>query len=213
MSEKDETSELIPDKVLRRLPKYLAVSQVLEEMGWDFVTSADLARACEVKEMLVRKDLAWTGVVGRPRFGYPIHGLIGAVLDVVGWNHVRKIAFVGSVDIAVALAHAFPFARHGLEIDCIVDDAAAGSEAMGLRVMSLSDFVARQATEPLYMALLSASAEMAQGIADKLTANGIEAIWNFSPTTLAVSSGVSVVDADLAAGLSILCHELVRKGR
>ena len=39
--------------------------------------------------MLVRKDLAWTGVVGRPRFGYPIHGLIGAILDVVGWNRLR----------------------------------------------------------------------------------------------------------------------------
>lgn len=89
MKEELQNSEQIPDNVLRRLPKYLAVAQVLEGMGWDFVTSADLARACEVKEMLVRKDLAWTGVVGRPRFGYPIHGLIGAILDVVGWNRQR----------------------------------------------------------------------------------------------------------------------------
>lgn len=58
--------------------------------GWAGTSSRPpTLRAGEVKEMLVRKDLAWTGVVGRPRFGYPIHGLIGAILDVVGWNRLR----------------------------------------------------------------------------------------------------------------------------
>ena len=89
MKEEQQNSEQIPDNVLRRLPKYLAVSQVLEGMGWDFVTAADLVRACEVKEMLVRKELAWTGVGGRPGFGYAIDGLMGAILDVVGWNRLR----------------------------------------------------------------------------------------------------------------------------
>ena len=203
----------IPDNVLRRLPKYLAVSQVLEEMGWDFVTSADLARACEVKEMLVRKDLAWTGVVGRPRFGYPIHGLIGAVLDVVGWNRTRRIAFVGPVDVAGALTKAFSFSRHGLELACIVDDNAAGSTAAGVRVVSFPDFVSQQATDYVGVALVAVPAEQAQAIADRLVVAGVKGIWNFAPTTLAVPEDVCVSDADLASGLAILCYELVRAGR
>ena len=213
MKEEQQNSEQIPDNVLRRLPKYLAVSQVLEGMGWDFVTSADLARACEVKEMLVRKDLAWTGVVGRPRFGYPIHGLIGAVLDVVGWNRTRTVAFVGASDIGESLSKSFPFAHHGLELVCIVDDASAGTTAAGVGVMSFADFVARQATDPVGIAIISIPAEQAQSVADRLVAAGVKGLWNFSPTTLAVPEDVSVVDADLSSGLAILCYELVRRGR
>ena len=212
MKEEQQNSEQIPDNVLRRLPKYLAVSQVLEGMGWDFVTSADLARACEVKEMLVRKDLAWTGVVGRPRFGYPIHGLIGAILDVVGWNRQRAIAFVGQADIAAALTKAFPFARHGLQLTCVVDDESAGSSAAGVPVLSFADFLAQQATTPVTMALIAIPAEQAQSVADRLIAAGVKGIWNFAATTIAVPDDVRVVDADLASSLAILCYELVRIG-
>lgn len=213
MKEEQQNPEVIPDNVLRRLPKYLAVSQVLEGMGWDFVTSADLARACEVKEMLVRKDLAWTGVVGRPRFGYPIHGLIGAVLDVVGWNRMRTAAFVGPVKVAEALKLGFPFEKHGLELVSVVDDAAAGTQAAGVPVSTLSDFIASQPTSPVSIAILSVPVEQAQSLCDKLVASGIKAIWNFAATTLAVPEDVSVVDADLSSGLAMLCHELVRRGR
>lgn len=213
MKEEQQNPEVIPDNVLRRLPKYLAVSQVLEGMGWDFVTSADLARACEVKEMLVRKDLAWTGVVGRPRFGYPIHGLIGAVLDVVGWNRMRTAAFVGPVKVAEALKLGFPFEKHGLELVSVVDDAAAGTQAAGVPVSTLSDFIASQPTSPVSIAILAVPVEQAQSLCDKLVASGIKAIWNFAATTLAVPEDVSVVDADLSSGLAMLCHELVRRGR
>ena len=213
MKEEQQNPEVIPDNVLRRLPKYLAVSQVLEGMGWDFVTSADLARACEVKEMLVRKDLAWTGVVGRPRFGYPIHGLIGAVLDVVGWNRMRTAAFVGPVKVAEALKIGFPFEKHGLELVSVVDDAAAGTQAAGVPVSTLSDFIASQPTSPVSIAILYVAVEQAQALCDKLVACGVKAIWNFAATTLAVPEDVSVVDADLSSGLAMLCHELVRRGR
>lgn len=209
----DVAQEQIPESVLRRLPKYLAVAQVLEEMGWDFVTSADLARACEVKEMLVRKDLAWTGVVGRPRFGYPIHGLIGAVFDVVGWNHVRKAVFVGPASVAESLTIGFSFPQHGLQLVGVVDDAAAGSTAAGVRVLSFSDFIAEQGTDPINLAILCVPAELAQSFCDRLVAHGIRGIWNFAPTTLAVPQEVSVSDADLSSSLAILCHDLVRRGR
>lgn len=213
-SEQNEPlSEQIPENVLRRLPKYLAVAQVLEEMSWDFVTSADLARACEVKEMLVRKDLAWTGVVGRPRFGYPIHGLIGAVLDVVGWNRVRRAVFVGPALVAEALTVGFSFPRHGLELACIVDDASAGSTAAGVRVLSFSDFIAEQATAPIDLAILAVPAEQAQSFCDRLVSHGIRGIWNFAPTTLAVPVEVAVADADLSSSFAILCNDLVRRGR
>lgn len=213
MKEEQQNPEQIPDNVLRRLPKYLAVSQVLEGMGWDFVTSADLARACEVKEMLVRKDLAWTGVVGRPRFGYPIHGLIGAILDVVGWNRQRTIAFVGKADIATALTKSFPFSRYGLQLTCVVDDASAGSSAAGVPALSLSDFLAQQATEPVAIALIAIPPEQAQSVADRLVSAGVKGIWNFAATTIAVPDDVRVVDADLASSLAILCYELVRIGQ
>ena len=33
---------------LKRFPKYRAIAESLAKLGWDYITSADLARACDM---------------------------------------------------------------------------------------------------------------------------------------------------------------------
>ena len=79
--------------------------------------------------------------------------------------------------------------------------------------LSLSDFLAQQATEPVAIALIAIPPEQAQSVADRLVSAGVKGIWNFAATTIAVPDDVRVVDADLASSLAILCYELVRIGQ
>ena len=212
--DKSDVVKRVPVGTLWRLPKYLAVSQALERAGgWDYVTSADLARACEVKEVLVRKDLSCIRASGRPRLGYLITELCRNIEAAVGWNRARKLAVVGPTVLAEALRLLLPLEKLNLEVTCVVDDDHAGETAVGVRVLSMEEFLVLQAAEPVGVALVATSAEQAQALVDRLVEAGVKAVWNFSPTTLAVPDDVCAENADIASGLAVLCHRLSKSGR
>ena len=81
---------------LKRFPRYLALARALQEQGWDYIKSADIARACDIQEILVRKDLLQTGVRGRQHCGYPIAALTKAIVNMIGWNRSRRAIIVGT---------------------------------------------------------------------------------------------------------------------
>lgn len=213
----------MPEITLRRFPKYLEVARALSETGWDYVTSSDISRACDVPEVLVRKDLSWTGVTGRPHSGYPIDGLIGAINDVLGWNRRRKMVLVSDRRLAETLLVSFPFDRYGVEASVVLDtdirpepSADAGPEPSaaiaGVPVVGEAEFLARQQQEPVRLALLAVPVRMVQQMADRLVAAGVMALWNFAPVSITAPEGVHVVDADIASGLAVLCRKLAAGG-
>ena len=51
----------------------------------------------------------------------------------------------------------------------------------------------------------------AQGVADMLVAAGVQAIWNFAPTTLNLPDNILVKNENLAASLALLSSELHRR--
>ena len=195
---------------LRRFPKYRAVAQSLADEGWDYITSADLARACDMQEILVRKDLAQTGVVGRRHRGYPIGDVIRRLDEAMGWTRPRRVAIVGAGHLARMLV-AFPaFARCGISFAFAVDvdPLKVGGEIGGVPVISPEEAVGRQQTDPVRMAMLAVPTEVAQAATDRMVAAGVRAIMNFTSVTLSVPDGVAVADADILPVLAVLCHAL-----
>lgn len=195
---------------LKRFPKYRAVSQALAEQGWDYITSADLARVCAMQEVLVRKDLAQTGVVGRPHHGYRIDALIASVNRVLGWDTPRRIFIVGAGWLASSVT-AYPVFREcKLSFAYAVDSdpAKIGQKMNGMPIISFEEAAARLEAEPLQLALLSVPVTVAQSVTDRLVSLGVKAILNFTPAALAVPEGVKVVDANLSPFLAELCFSL-----
>ena len=66
--------QAIPEAALRRLPLYYRILQVTMTTGVTNVSCADLARVLGLDPTLVRKDIEMTGIVGKPRVGYPLSG-------------------------------------------------------------------------------------------------------------------------------------------
>ena len=59
--------------------------------------------------------------------------------------------------------------------------------------------------------IITVPASEAQGVADMLVAGGVQAIWNFAPTTLNLPAGILVKNENLAASLAALSAELRRR--
>lgn len=203
--------DLIPDITIGRFPKYLAVARALAEQDWDYITSSDMARACDMHEVLVRKELAKTGVVGRKHRGFRICDLIKAIERIIAWTTPREAVIVGTGPTAFLITHTKRISHQGLHFVYAVSSVPGdvGGGLGDLEVVSFETFAARQAAEkPVRLAVLASRFATAQHDADMLVASGVKAIWNFTAATLAVPPDVKVVDSDLNPGLAVLCNSL-----
>lgn len=198
---------------LRRLPNYMAFAQAMAEQGWEYVTSSDIARACDVGELLVRKDLSIIKVSGCS-YGYQIRDLVASLKAEIGWDVSRPMALVSGRSLAEILVAGFPFARYGTTVSVIVSEehAEMGPSYRGVPVMSPERFLERQKSDPLRLALLAVTGDKAQTMADALVDSGVRALWNFSPVRLSPCEGVHIVDAELASDLAELSNALKESG-
>ena len=76
----------IPEISLQRLPVYLNYLRSLSGDDGKYISSGAIAAALGMGEVLVRKDLAYTSGVGRPKVGYVREELIAALEDYLGCN-------------------------------------------------------------------------------------------------------------------------------
>ncbi|MHC4885784.1 MAG: winged-helix domain-containing protein, partial [Planctomycetota bacterium] len=75
---------------IQRLPAYLHILQELKEDGEAFVSATELGVRMGVQAIVARKDMAITGVVGRPRIGFPLDELIHAIEVFLGWDRTTS---------------------------------------------------------------------------------------------------------------------------
>src|SRR4051794_40822722 len=86
----------IPEASLRRLPVY---HHLLEEMmiaGVAFVSCSTIGRALGLDPTQVRKDIEATGIIGKPKVGYPLPGLVHRIEDFLGWNNTKEAILAGA---------------------------------------------------------------------------------------------------------------------
>ena len=83
----------IPEASLRRLPIYYRSLQEMMTAGVAQVSCADLARVLGLDPTQVRKDIEMTGIVGKPRVGYPLGDLVRWIENFLGWNRPKDSGF------------------------------------------------------------------------------------------------------------------------
>ncbi len=195
-----------PLPVVRRLPAYLYLLRKLQGTGWKTVSGTHLATELKLESIQVRKDLAYTGLVGRPRVGFDVAESIERIEAFLNWNNTRDAVVVGVGHLGSALLSYDGFHLHGL---CLVagfdvSPARVGTEVAGKPVMAMDRLADLAGRLHVRMAILTVPAEAAQEAAEALVAAGIQAIWNFTPVKLRVPDHVVVQREDLAAGLAVL---------
>jgi redox-sensing transcriptional repressor len=200
----------VPEPTLRRLPLYLHLLRDLEKGGRRVVSCSFIGRELQLDPTQVRKDLAATGIVGRPKIGYEITPLIDAVSGFLGFNNVKDAFLVGVGNLGQALLGFDRFNRYGLNIVAAFDRSPekVGTEVHGKPVYAL-DKISNLATRmKIQLGVLTVPADAAQSAADALVSGGVRAIWNFAPVALDVPDAVIVQNEDLFASLAVLSNKL-----
>jgi redox-sensing transcriptional repressor len=206
----DELAKSVPLPSVRRLPTYLRLLYGLKARGREVVSCTYIAEDLGLVSVQVRKDLAMTGIVGRPKVGYQVAELIDAIERFLGWKNTTDAFLVGAGGLGSALLGYEGFKEYHLNVlaGFDIDPAKIGTKIHDKEIFAvdkLPDLVHRM---HVLIGILTVPASAAQQAADLMVRAGIRAIWNYTPVQLQVPDAVIVEDVKLAASLAVLSSRL-----
>lgn len=200
----------IPLPSLRRLPRYLNILETFQIKGKTTVSATDIAEELDLKPIQIRKDMAFTGIVGKPKVGYDINELINSIRCFIGWNENTAALLVGAGSLGTALMGYEGFQTRGLRIEAAfdADPQKYGSTIYNTPVYPMKDLPKIASRKNIQVAVITVPAAAAQKVTDTLIEIGITGIWNFSPAEIQVPDNVVVKREDLSEGLAVLFVEM-----
>lgn len=195
---------------VKRLPSYLQLLRVLQAEGHEFVSGTVLASVHALEPVIVRKDLAITGIRGIPRIGFRVNELIPAIERFLGWDNQTKAILVGVGNLGAALLGYRGFADFGFQIVAAfdTDPRKVGRWVHACKVMPPDKMGRLVKRSDVALGVLTVPGAVAQEAADVMVRAGIRGIWNFTPVKLRVPDGVATEKEDLAEGLAVLSRRL-----
>jgi redox-sensing transcriptional repressor len=204
----------LPEPTLRRLPIYCQHLQRLHACGIAVVSCSTLGKDLNLDASQIRKDLEVTGIAGKPKVGYPVPALIGAIESYLGWNRLKNAVLAGAEGLGTALLGLKEFNRYGLRIVGVfdADEKLIGGDLHGFEVRPLGFLPGIARTANARVGIITLPAGLAQGAADLMVSAGVRAIWNLAPIPVRVPDGVFVENGDFYFPLAALSCRLERQG-
>lgn len=188
-----------------RLPGYLQYLRALPPEQ-RYVSSTAVARALELGEVQVRKDLSAVCGTGRPKVGYDLAVLIRSLEAALGAHRACEAVIVGAGKLGLALLGFSGFSEYGITLSRAFDVRVPEGDG---RVLPLSELPAYCATHQVEIGILTVPPEAAQEAAELLIHHGIRAIWCFATVRLQVPEGVTVQYENMALSLAHLHRRVV----
>ena len=204
----DLNSASVP--TLRRLPLYLHYLKELNNNKVLYVSSTSLAKRLKFEAIQVRKDLAVTGIIGRPKIGYPVSELITKIERFINWNNTMNAVIVGAGALGSALLGYNGFSDSGLKIIAVFDSDPnkIGTTIHERIVHSLNDLSDYIKDNNICVGIITVPASSAQQVCDLLVKSKVKAIWNFTPAVLETPMNIIVKNQDPIRGLAELTFRL-----
>jgi redox-sensing transcriptional repressor len=198
---------------VRRLPSYLHIIRQAERNRDFYISGTVIAQELNLEPIQVRKDLAITGIVGKPKKGYPVEELIKAIERYLGWDQNHIAVLVGAGNLGSALMGYQEFQRHGLRIVAAfdTDPQKVGAQVHGVPVHAMECLEAEVKAMGAEIAILTVPSPFAQATAEALVRSGISSIWNFTNTKLKVPPQIIVQGEDLSSGYALLSVQMTVK--
>lgn len=187
-----------------RLPQYLRyISSLPQEITT--VSATGIAKALDLGEVQVRKDLGAVCGAGRPRVGYDRAELTTCLEDCLGGRPVTAV-IVGAGKLGRALLDYAGFSEYGTNIlaafDLNVPAEGDRSELKPVLPMSaLADFCA---ANNVSIGIVTVPKEAAQAVTDVLYRSGVRAFWCFAPCRLQLPPDAVIQYENLALSLAHL---------
>ncbi|MGD0730342.1 MAG: redox-sensing transcriptional repressor Rex [Terracidiphilus sp.] len=205
----------IPQPSLRRLPRYHHYLVDLEAKGIGQVSCSRIGLDLNLVPVQVRKDLQYTGIIGKPKTGYSVSELVLAIESFLGWNNINEAFLAGVGNLGTALMGHERFSHFGLRIVAAfdTDQSKIGQWIQDKAVMPVEQLADLAQRMSIHLGIITTPAEAAQAVADEMVKGGIQAIWNFAPVNLRVPEHIIVHNEDLYNSLASLSWKLAKRFR
>lgn len=210
---KDRRNSLIILKsTLSRLPSYYCEIENRVARGEEYVSSSSIAQSLGINPVQVRKDLASiSSEPGRPKLGFRVDTLLEDLKKYLGYDHYDEAILVGVGALGHVLVQYGGFAKYSLDIVAGFDSEPKEEKIGEKPVLPVSKMVSFLKRTHIKIGIIAVPAQEAQTVADMLVSGGIQAIWNFAPTTINLPDNILVKNENLAASLAALTTELRRR--
>lgn len=202
----ESESRRIPEATVARLPLYLRSLLELAEEKVSTISSERLAEMAGVNAAKVRKDLSYLGSYGTRGVGYDVEYLLFQMSRELGLTHDWPVVIVGIGNLGQALANYRGFTERGFPVAALVDSdpGKVGRRVGRLAVHGIEDLPQLVTEHGIAIGIIATPAEVAQEVADRLVAAGVQSVLNFAPAVISVPEETSLRKVDLAVELQIL---------
>lgn len=194
--------------VIRRLPKYHRYLKELLDKDVKRISSKELSEIIGFTASQIRQDLNNFGGFGQQGYGYNVQELYHEIGKILGLNRGYNTIIIGAGNLGQALANYSNFEKFGFNCKAMFD---INPKLIGLKIRdveikdidTLEDFLAENQID---IGIICTNKDSAQSIADRLTACGVTAIWNFAPTDLRVQENIIIENVHLVESLLTLTY-------
>ena len=203
----------ISDAVIRRLPRYYRYLDDLHSRGIVRISSNSLGKRMGITASQIRQDLSCFGEFGQQGYGYNIMALRAEIGHILGVDEPRRLIIIGAGHLGHALIQNFDFAQGGFRLDTAFDvsDALIGVNVNGVAIRSMDELDGYCAAYHPAVAVLTVPKSAAQETAAKLSALGVEGIWNFTNMEISAADHVFVENVHFADSLLTLSYRISKQ--
>ncbi len=201
----------VPEPTLRRLPWYLAYAQLYQqESDATNISSTKIAMRLDIDPAKVAKDLSFINISGKTRVGYDLNEFVSVLEDFLGFTKTHKAVMFGVGSLGGALLHDSGLSQFGLTITAGFDvrEGVVGGGINGIPIYHAKEFAQMQKKMKVDIGILTVPIGKAQEVADMMIAEGIKAIWNFTPFRIRVPENVVVQNTSIYAHLAVMFNRL-----
>jgi redox-sensing transcriptional repressor len=204
----DKSKLYISMAVIRRLPKYYRYLNELVEKGVTRISSKEFGRILGFTASQIRQDLNCFGGFGQQGYGYNVMELRDEIAGILGINRPNNAVIVGAGNLGQAIANYSGFRGSGFVLKAMFDinPRLVGISIRDIKIMDIDDMPEFIKKAGINVGIICTPKEGAQQVADRLTDEGIKAIWNFAPTDLNVPEDVIVENVHLSESLMVLAY-------
>ena len=202
-----------PIPTLKRSPTYYHLLKRFSKTDKRYVSARQIAVELKMDQILVRKDLQTTGIVGKPKIGFDLKELMKAINSFLNWDNTNDAFLVGVGRLGQAILGYETFKNYGLNIVAAFD---SNEEIIGQKISGIEVFPMKKLSElakrmHINIGVLCVPPFAAQDVTDQMLEGNIQAIWNFAPVDIKAPDEVIIENVLLSQSLGVLTHKLSQK--
>ena len=209
-SSKYKIKKQVPEPTLKRLPGYLYYLEKVKEQGIINISAPVIGKDLKCDPTQVVKDLAVTGIKGKPRVGYNTYELIQALENFLGFNRTNEAFLIGAGNLGTALMAYQEHQSLGLKIIAAfdVDAGKVGKTVGGIHVLEYNKLFSLSSRLKVKIGILTTPNHAAQDVGEDLVNCGIRAIWNFTAANLDLPEEIIVQNTSMSSYAAVLLRRL-----